>query len=60
MINNFEPPRNVELDKLDNENHNWNHLKAFDLFFDDKLTNFLCRNDKCVGNRNKRSWLGTR
>ena len=41
MIDNFEPPRNVELDRLDNENHNWIHVKTFELIFEDELINFL-------------------
>ena len=41
MIDNFEPPRNVELDSLDNENHNWNLVETSELFFDDELINFI-------------------
>ena len=41
MIDNFEPPRNVELDSLDNENQNWNLVETSELFFDDELINFI-------------------
>ena len=41
MIDTFEPPRNVELDWFDNENHNWNLVKTFDMSFDDEHINFI-------------------
>lgn len=41
MIDTFEPPRNVELDWSDNENHNWNLVKTFEMFFDDEHINFI-------------------
>lgn len=41
MIDTFEPPRNVELDWFDNENHNWNLVKTFDMSFDDENINFI-------------------
>ena len=37
----FVPPRNLEIDRLDSENHNWNHVQIFKLFFDDKLIDLI-------------------
>ena len=59
----FSPRRNLEIDRLDRENHNWNHVRTFELFFDNELIGFWINwfyrtNDKCICNWNKCSWLG--
>ena len=41
MIEIFLPLRNLEFDRLDRENLNWNHVETFDLFFDDELIDFI-------------------
>ena len=41
MIEIFVPPTSSEIDRLDRENHNWNHVQTFKLFFDNELINFI-------------------
>ena len=37
IIDKFEPPRNEHLDNLDMMDHNWTHVRTFELIFDDEL-----------------------
>ena len=36
-VNSFVPPRNRVIDDMDCNDHNWSHIRLFELFFDDEL-----------------------
>ena len=36
-VNSFVPPRNGVIDDMDCNDHNWSHIRLFELFFDDEL-----------------------
>ena len=40
-VQNFKAPKNVHIETLDNENHNWTHLRTFELFFDSELVEHI-------------------
>ena len=37
----FLPPRILEIDRLDRKNDNWNHVRTFELLFDNELIDFI-------------------
>ena len=41
IIEIFFPPRNLEIDRLERENHNWNQVQTFELFFDNEPIDFI-------------------
>ena len=55
-VNSFVPPRNGVINDMDCNDHNWSHIRLFELFFDDELVDQIvymtnrCRRAVC-------SWL---
>ena len=40
-VETFKAPKNLEIERLDNENHNWSHVRCFELFFDNEYVDHI-------------------
>ena len=40
-VKTFKAPKNLEIERLDNENHNWSHVRCFKLFFDNEYVDHI-------------------
>ena len=40
-VKTFKAPKNLEIERLDNENHNWSHIRCFELFFDNEYVDHI-------------------